>query len=165
MMSDLKINTSKKLTISAMVIALYVVVMYCTQSFAFGAIQVRIATALYSLSYVFPFLVLPLGLANLVSNILGGMGIVDMLGGCGVGIITSFCVYLVKKFRLPFFLVAIPIILGPGLIVPVWLSGFTGVPYPVLALNLCVGEIAPAILGAAIIKVFENRMSAVKNTI
>ncbi len=155
-MSEFKINSTKKLTISAMVIALYVIIMYVTESFAFGAVQVRIATALYSLSYFFPFLVLPLGLANLLSNILGGMGMVDMLGGCGVGIITSFCVYMVRKAKLPFFLVAVPIVLGPGLIVPVWLTSFTGVPYPALAVSLCLGQVAPAILGAAAVKVLES---------
>lgn len=155
-MSEFKINSTKKLTISAMVIALYVIIMYVTESFAFGAVQVRIATALYSLSYFFPFLVLPLGLANLLSNILGGMGMVDMLGGCGVGIITSFCVYMVRKAKLPFFLVAVPIVLGPGLIVPIWLTSFTGVPYPALAVSLCLGQVAPAILGAAAVKVLES---------
>ena len=135
--------------------------MYVTESFAFGAVQVRIATALYSLSYFFPFLVLPLGLANLLSNILGGMGMVDMLGGCGVGIITSFCVYMVRKAKLPFFLVAVPIVLGPGLIVPIWLTYFTGVPYPMLALSLCLGQLAPAILGAAAVKVLEARKEIV----
>ena len=46
---------TQKLTISAICIALYLVVMLCTQSFAFGQYQVRIATALYGLSYIFPF--------------------------------------------------------------------------------------------------------------
>lgn len=160
-MSEFKINTAKKLTKSAMVIALYVIIMYVTESFAFGAVQVRIATALYSLSYFFPFLVLPLGLANLLSNILGGMGMVDMLGGCGVGIVTSFCVYMVRRAKLPFFLVAVPIVLGPGLIVPIWLTYFTGVPYPMLALSLCLGQLAPAILGAAAVKVLETRKEIV----
>ena len=160
-MSEFKINSTKKLTISAMVIALYVIIMYVTESFAFGAVQVRIATALYSLSYFFPFLVLPLGLANLLSNILGGMGMVDMLGGCGVGIITSFCVYMVRKAKLPFFLVAVPIVLGPGLIVPIWLTSFTGVPYPALAVSLCLGQVAPAILGAAAVKVLESSKALV----
>ena len=46
----------QKMTFSAMVIALYVTVLYFTQSFSFGAYQIRIATALYALSYLFPFL-------------------------------------------------------------------------------------------------------------
>ena len=61
-------SKTHKLTLSAMMIAIYVVAMYCTQSFAFGAYQIRIATAIYALSYLFPFLVLPLGFANFLSN-------------------------------------------------------------------------------------------------
>ena len=78
-----KENMSKvqKLTLSAMVMALYVVVLYFTQSFSFGAYQIRIATALYALAYLFPFLVLPLGFANFIANFLfGGLG---LLGGDG----------------------------------------------------------------------------------
>ena len=53
-------NKVQKLTFSAMVIALYVVILSFTQSFSFGAYQIRIATSLYALSYLFPFLVIPL---------------------------------------------------------------------------------------------------------
>ena len=77
-----KENMSKvqKLTVSAMVMALYVVVLYFTQSFSFGAYQIRIATALYALAYLFPFLVLPLGFANFIANFLfGGLGLLDMV--------------------------------------------------------------------------------------
>ena len=61
---------TQKLTISALCIALYLVVMICTQTFAFGQYQIRIATALYGLSAVFPFLIIPFGVANMLSNIL-----------------------------------------------------------------------------------------------
>ena len=81
-----KMSRVQKMTFSAMVMAMYIVILYFTQSFSFGAYQIRIATALYALAYLFPFLVLPLGLANFISNMLfGGFGIVDMLGGCIVG--------------------------------------------------------------------------------
>ena len=161
-MSAFRIDTSKKLTVSAMVMALYVVVMYCTSSFAFGAVQVRIATVLYSVSWYFPFLVLPLGLANLLSNIIGGMGPVDMFGGCAVGMITSFLVYILRRSKLPFFAAAVPIVFCPGLIVPVSHTGtlrpgFTGVPYGALAVNLCLGQLAPAVLGALAIKLLDSR--------
>ena len=54
----------RKLTTSGIVIALYVIILFMTQSFSFGAYQIRIVTSLYALSYLFPFLVIPLGLAN-----------------------------------------------------------------------------------------------------
>ena len=95
------ISKTQKLTVSAIVIAIYVVTMFFTQSFAFGAVQVRIATTLYSLAYLCPFLVLPLGLSNIISNmVLGGLGIFDILGGFIVGVITSYLIYLVKKYKL-----------------------------------------------------------------
>ena len=82
--------TTRKLTISAMVVALYIVVLYVTQSVSFGAYQIRIATSLYALAYAFPFLVIPMGIGNLISNFLfGGLGILDMMGGFGVGILTT----------------------------------------------------------------------------
>ena len=101
MENNIKINSTKRLTLSALVIALYVVIMFCTQSFAFGQFQIRIATTIYSLSYIFPFLVLPLGIANIISNtIMGGLGVLDMLGGGLVGITTSFLIVLIRKYKL-----------------------------------------------------------------
>ena len=44
---------NQKLVFSALCIALYIVVMMCTQTFAFGQYQIRIATALYGLSALF----------------------------------------------------------------------------------------------------------------
>ena len=51
-MFETNMSRVQKLTFSAMVIALYVTVLYFTQSFSFGAYQIRIATALYALSYL-----------------------------------------------------------------------------------------------------------------
>ena len=98
----------RKLTTSGIVIALYVVILFMTQSFSFGAYQIRIVTSLYALSYLFPFLVIPLGLANFIANMLGGFGIIDMVGGFIVGIVTSGIVMLIKKFHLPRFMIFFP---------------------------------------------------------
>ena len=75
-------STYQKLVFSALCIALYIVVMTATQSFAFGQYQIRIATALYGLASLFPFLAVPLSLANVISNtLMGGLGLPDMIGG------------------------------------------------------------------------------------
>ncbi len=81
-MNTKNLSNTQKLTISAMIMAMYVIVMYITRGFAFGAYQIRLATSLYALSYLFPFLVLPLGLSNCLTNLLfGGMGPLDIVGG------------------------------------------------------------------------------------
>jgi uncharacterized membrane protein len=147
-------SKTKILCVSAILMALYVGVMYLTQSFAFGAYQIRIATCLYSLNYFFPFLILPLGLANLLSNmLLGGLGLPDIIGGIIVGVITGGGVYLIKRFKLPALLVVPVITFGPGLIVPVWLSYILDIPYFALAVSLCIGQILPALAGYLLIKI------------
>ncbi len=152
-------NTVKKLTISAIIIALYVVIMFISQGFAFGQYQIRIATSLYSLSYVYPFLIIPLGLANFLSNtIMGGLGPLDMIGGVLAGIITSGAVYMVRKFNWNIWLITIPLVFGPGLLVPIWLSKLLNIPYSVLALSICIGQIIPALAGVFIVQVVNKHI-------
>ena len=146
----------RKLTTSGIVIALYVIILFMTQSFSFGAYQIRIVTSLYALSYLFPFLVIPLGLANFIANMLGGFGIIDMVGGFIVGIVTSGIVMLIKKFHLPRFMIFFPITLVPGFGVALWLSPMVHMPYEALALSLCIGQTVPAVCGVALSKALEQ---------
>ena len=156
-----KENMSKvqKLTVSAMVMALYVVVLYFTQSFSFGAYQIRIATALYALAYLFPFLVLPLGFANFIANFLfGGLGLLDWFGGCFVGIIVPAIIVLIRRKGWSRWLMILPIILVPGLGVPSYLSYLLHVPYSVLATSLCIGQSVPAVCGVVLVNVLQRAL-------
>lgn len=158
-MNSNQMSYVRKITISAMVIALYVAVMYFTQSFAFGQYQIRIATALYALPYFFPFLVLPMGAANLLSNLLmGGLGPWDAIGGFLAGTITSFLVYLIRRMHLNSWLVILPITLVPGLSVPIWLSYYLKLPYWALASSLLVGQLVAGIAGAALLRALKKPM-------
>lgn len=156
-----KENMSKvqKLTVSAMVMALYVVVLYFTQSFSFGAYQIRIATALYALAYLFPFLVLPLGFANFIANFLfGGLGLLDWFGGCFVGIIVTAIIVLIRRKGWSRWLMILPIILVPGLGVSSHLSYLLHVPYSVLATSLCIGQSVPAVCGVVLVNVLQRAL-------
>lgn len=158
-MEKKKLFTTKKIALSGLVIAIYTVIMYFTQGFSFGQYQIRIATSLYSLSAIDPILIIPLGLANLISNsIMGGMGIYDIVGGCLVGIITSSVIYIIKRLKMNDIFIAVPIILGPGLLVPIWLSPILHVSYKILAASLCIGQIVPAILGVILLKQLRARI-------
>ena len=143
-----KQNKVQAIACSGMLIALYLVVMQFTQSFAFGEHQMRIATSLYALNYVFPFFVIPSGIANMLSNFLfGGLGHFDWIGGLIVGFITGGGIYLVRKFRLTPLLIIPIIIFVPGLCVPIWLSIILEIPYHILAVSVCIGQIVPALVG------------------
>lgn len=151
------ISDTKRMTISAMVITVYVVLLYMTQSISFGAYQIRIATALYALAYIYPFLVIPLGIANLLSNFFfGGLGIIDMLGGCAVGIITTWIITQINFRNLNIWFIALPIWVVPSLCVSIWLSYLLQIPYSVLAGSLMVGQLPPAIVGVLMVHALQR---------
>lgn len=151
-MFNKEFSTVQKISIAALCMAGYVVVMLYTQSFAFGQYQIRIATAIYGLSALFPFLVIPLGLANFISNMLmGGLGPLDMIGGALVGFSTCAAIAWTQARKWPVWTIAIFITLIPGLVVPIWLSMLIAVPYMVLMPLLVVGQIVPGIVGAVLV--------------
>lgn len=140
-----------KLTFSGVVIALYIVVMYFTQAIAFGQYQVRLATGLYGLSYSFPFLCIPLGLANMLSNcILGG----DIINGCfgfWAGVITTKSICLLKKATKKKSVLVLPIAIIPSLLIPIWLSYTLNVSYYILFFSLLIGQTITAYTGGVIV--------------
>ncbi len=151
-------NSTKKLTISAMVVAAYIVLLYLTQSVSFGAYQIRIATSLYALAYAFPFLMVPMGVANLISNLLfGGLGPIDMIGGFLVGIGTTGLIVLIRKYNLSIWWVALSIILVPALGVSLWLSYLLHIPYSALVVNLAIGQTVPAVVGTILVRTLVRR--------
>lgn len=155
---DMKnMDKTRKLCFSAAVMAIYIVLMYLTQSFAFGQYQVRIATAIYSTAYQFSFLVAPLALANLLSNLLmGGFGFFDIVGGGLVGLLTAGCCAWLGKRRLSPALTAAPITLIPALGVASWLSYLLSTPYWIMALSLLVGQFISGIAGALLVSALKK---------
>lgn len=152
-----KYTYQQKIAISGLAIALYIVVMICTQSFAFGQYQIRIATALYGLNAIFPFLVVPLGIANMLSNtIMGGLGPLDMIGGGCVGIITGIIIVLGKRYGLGNWVSALAVTLVPGLGVPVWLSIILDLPYWLLVSSVIVGQAISGICSMLMVSALER---------
>ncbi len=157
-----------QLTMSGIFLALYLVVMLCTQGFAFGQYQIRIATALYGLSAIFPFLVIPSCLANFLSNmLLGGLGPLDMLGGALVGLLTSSLIVWGKRRGWGNWIILVAVTMVPGLGVPLWLAVLLDIPYLVLASSLLVGQlicgISSLLLVGALEKVTLGKHIAMKN--
>lgn len=150
-------NNNRKLAISAMAIALYVVVMMCTQSFAFGQYQIRIATALYGLSAIFPFLIIPACIANVISNtIMGGLGIMDMVGGGIVGLLTTSLIVFGKKQGWGNWIIFLAVTFIPGLLVPIWLSVILNLPYWLLASSILVGQAICGLVSMALVGALEK---------
>lgn len=149
--------SNQKLVFSAMCIALYIVVMLCTQTFAFGQYQIRIATAFYGLSALFPFLIVPLGIANVISNtLMGGLGLPDIIGGGIVGILTTGLIVFAKRRGCGNWVVWLAVTFVPGLGVPVWLSAILNLPYWLLVSSILVGQCISGIAGYMLVTALER---------
>jgi len=154
-------SKTRTITISAVIAALYIALTYIGQGFAFGAYQVRFSTAIYAMTYLFPFAAVPLALANALSNgLIGTLGPADVIGGFAVGLVTAGAGALIRKYKLPMPLVIPPIILAPAFMVPLWLSVILELPYWPLVINIGIGQTVPAILGYVLIKALSRRKAA-----
>ena len=108
---------------------------------------------MYALAYVYPFLVVPLGIANLIANFLfGGLGPLDMFGGCFVGMATTWLIVQIRNHNWNVWLTVLPIWLVPSLVVSTWLSYLLHLPYSMLVVNLGVGQLVPGICGVFLIQ-------------
>jgi hypothetical protein len=132
-----------KLAFSGLVIAIFVIMQYLT----------HIASFMYALVYLYPFLTFPLAFASFLSAALtGGFGIFDMVGGFIVGLLTGGSILLIRRFRWNEWLTGLPIFLFTGLLMPIWLSFLTHVSYKVLAPGMLAIQIIPAVFGVILMK-------------
>ena len=151
-------SKTQKLTLSALIAAMYISIMYITAPVSFGAHQIRFATAIYALNFLHPFLLVPLAMANAMSNwLLGGLGFFDIFGGFAVGLVTGGALVCLRYLKLPAWTVIFPVILGPAFVVPLWLSHILSLPYWTLVLNLAIGQTVPGILGYVLIQTIKRR--------
>ena len=85
---------------------------------------------------------------------MGGLGLLDMIGGLIVGLLTAAGCYYLRKLNI--FLVAIPILIIPTIMVPIWLSFILNIPYLMLVLSVGIGQIIPSIAGVLLLRYLEK---------
>lgn len=121
-------KTAKQLTMGAMVAALYVILTLLSNAFGLssGVIQLRISEALYALAILTPSAVLGLFVGCLLSNILVGGILIDVIFGSIATLIGAFFTYKLRKHPV---CALIPPILSNAIIIPPILKfayGFEG---------------------------------------
>lgn len=83
----------REITVQGMIAAIYVVLNLLLQPISFGPLQCRVSEALTVLPFLDPFCTIGLTVGCLISNLLGGMGILDVIFGVAAtflaGIATS----------------------------------------------------------------------------
>ena len=138
-------NLSKKtvyITQAALIAALYTVLTMIAAGFdlASGAIQVRFSEALTVLPFLTPAAVPGLTLGCLLSNILTGCALPDVIFGTLATLLGALGTYALREHR---FLCAVPPIVSNALIIPFVLSYAYHIPggIPLFMLTVGLGEL------------------------
>ena len=128
------------LTHAAMIAAIYVVLTLVFQAISFGEIQVRIAEALTILPAFTPAAIPGLFLGCLISNLITGAMLPDIIFGSLATLLGALGTYFLRKYK---WAIPIPPILANVLIIPWILSYVYGFPgsIPYFMLTVGVGEI------------------------
>ncbi|HDP36751.1 MAG TPA: QueT transporter family protein [Candidatus Atribacteria bacterium] len=121
----------------AMIAAIYVVLNIIFASISYGPVQVRIAEALTVLPFIDPSAIIGLFVGCILANILGPVGMVDIIGG-------SFCTlvaaYLTSKMKNPK-LAPLPPVLINAFGVSIYLHLLFDLPYWITVLYIGIGEV------------------------
>ena len=138
-------NLSKKtvyITQAALIAALYTVLTMIAAGFdlASGAIQVRFSEALTVLPFLTPAAVPGLTLGCLLSNILTGCALPDVIFGTLATLLGALGTYALREHR---FLCAVPPIVSNALIIPFVLTYAYDIPggIPLFMLTVGLGEL------------------------
>jgi uncharacterized membrane protein len=154
---------TRYLTKASLIAAIYIVLTliqtlpFPLASLTFGPIQFRLAEGLTLLPLVESAAIPGLFVGCLISNLLisyySGFGLIDILGG---SLVTLLAGYITSKMKNKY-LGMIPPVLLNGLIVSIWVSYFTKIPYIYTALGIAGGELASvAVFGSIILYVYEK---------
>ena len=138
----MRLNT-KKLAVVTVFAALYAVGVVFLAPISFGIVQVRVADAMLPLAMIFGLPgALGLSLGCLVSNVFGGLGIVDIVGGASANLVAcTLAWYIGRKGRgAQRFLGTVAITVVVGLIVGGYLSWLLQVPLEISLLGVLIGE-------------------------
>ncbi|GFN36029.1 QueT transporter family protein [Tepidimicrobium xylanilyticum] len=153
-----------KASLIAGIYLLLVLIQIPMGNIAFGPIQLRIAEGLTLLPLVESAAIPGLFIGCLAANFLlasySSFGLVDILGG---SLVTLVAAYLTNKMPNKI-LGALPPILLNGLIVSIWVSYFTNVPYWFTVLGISLGEmVSIAIFGTLMLTVYNKSIKHVGN--
>ena len=152
-------NKALFITHAAIIAALYVVLTYFASMLGLsnGAIQIRFSEALTILPYFTPAAIPGLFIGCIISNLLAGAIVWDVVFGSLATLIGAVFTYLLRKKTR--WLAPLPPIAANTIIVPLVLSYAYGAPdgLPYLALTVGIGEvISCGILGMLLLKCLEK---------
>lgn len=147
---------TKRLVRGGLIAALYVVVTYALAPVSFGPLQFRASEALTVLPILYPEAIPALFVGVLLSNILGGLGLADIIGG---SLTTLLAAYVTYRYRQSVIAYLSPILFNAFLI-SLYLHMLFDLPYLLTVLSIGASEaVVVLILGYPLIRLLKKHLS------
>ncbi len=127
---------SLKITRGAMIAGIYIVITYLLAPVSFGPLQFRAAEALTVLPILYPEAIPALFIGVLISNIFGGLGLVDIIGG---SLVTLIAAYFTYYFRASILAYLSPIVFN-GFLISIYLKILFDLPYWLTVIQISISE-------------------------
>lgn len=121
----------------AMIAAIYVVLNIIFATISYGPIQVRIAEALVILPFIDPSAIMGLFLGCILANVIGPLGMIDIIGGSLCTLIAAYLTHKVKNPKLA----PLPPVLINAFGVSIYLHLLFDLPYWITVLYIGLGEV------------------------
>ncbi|MGM0436681.1 MAG: QueT transporter family protein [Bacillota bacterium] len=146
---------TRHLTRGAVIAGLYVIITYILSPISFGPLQFRLSEALTVLPILYPEAVPALFIGVLLSNIFGGLGLVDIIGG---SLTTLTAAYFTYRYRDTFFAYLSPIIFN-GLLISTYLHVLFELPYWLTAVEIAASEaVVVFLVGYPLVEYLKNKI-------
>ncbi|MFW5787070.1 MAG: QueT transporter family protein [Halanaerobiales bacterium] len=147
---------TRYITRAALIAGVYIVITYILSPFSFGPLQFRLSESLTVLPIIYPEAVPALFIGVFFSNIIGGLGLVDIIGGSLVTLIAAYVTYIMRGS----FLAYLSPIVFNGFLISIYLHLFFELPYWLTALQIAVSEaVVVIIFGVPLIKFLKNNIN------
>lgn len=128
---------TKGLVRAGIIGALYVALTVLLAPISFSAIQLRVSEGMTVLPILFPEAVPALFVGVLISNIVGGLGLADIIGGSLTTLIAAYVTYIFRGHKLIPYLS--PIVFN-AIFISLYLHLLFGLPYWLTVISIGVSE-------------------------
>lgn len=119
----MKNNIVRRITVSAVVAAVYTALTLLMQPIAFGAAQIRLSEGLTMMAFVFPEAVPGLAIGCFLANLLGGGALADIIIGTLATLLAAFMSSRVKNIWIAGLF---PVLLNTAMVAPVIVYYYMG---------------------------------------
>ncbi|WP_391489237.1 QueT transporter family protein [Clostridium septicum] len=158
----LKNTLTKRLVKTAIIAALYAILTIILAPISYGPIQFRLSEVMVLLAFFDPFYIGGLTLGCLLSNILGGYGVMDIVFGTIATFMSVSSISLTAKFlkqnKFSLLIASLWPTLFNGVIIGWMLNFVLGVPIFITMLQVAIGEfVVVTILGVSIAIIIKRK--------